>query len=89
MLFWRFLIAGLCMSIFVFRNYLKNSAETNNDKQTLFIMFALGALGYAGSSGFYFAASRYTGTGLAMVIFFSYPIVIALTSWMVHRKKLI
>jgi drug/metabolite transporter (DMT)-like permease len=51
-------------------------------------MFMLGAIGYAGCSGFYFLSSAYIGTGLAMVIFFSYPIMIALGSWLIHRHKL-
>ena len=87
MLFWRFLIAGTWMLPFVLK---KHAAEKvlHMDKRILIAMFILGAIGYAGSSGFYFIATRYTGTGLSMVIFFSYPIVIALFSWIIHRKKL-
>lgn len=81
MSFWRFAIAGCWMMLFAFRRYSKGKMYPVN-KQILIVMFLLGALGYAGSSGFYFAASRYAGTGLAMVIFFSYPVVVALTSWM-------
>jgi drug/metabolite transporter (DMT)-like permease len=89
MLFWRFLIAGIWMFCFSLKNYMKQKKTSPAlDKRVLLFMFALGAVGYAGSSGFYFLASQYTGTGLAMVIFFSYPIMIAMLSWMFHRHRL-
>ena len=47
----------------------------------------LGAIGYAGC-GFYFVASRYMGTGLAMVLFFSYPVLVAFFSWALYRSRL-
>jgi drug/metabolite transporter (DMT)-like permease len=87
MLFWRFFIAGIWMFLFVLKSHLKKKTFAI-DPQILIFTFFLGALGYAGSSGFYFIASHYIGTGLAMVIFFSYPIIIALSSWIIHRKKL-
>lgn len=84
MLFWRFFIAGNWMLLFALNKkmILKISQF---EKKILLFTFILGAIGYAGSSGFYFLASAYTGTGLAMVIFFSYPIVIALTSFIKNR----
>jgi drug/metabolite transporter (DMT)-like permease len=83
MLFWRFFIAGLWLCFFV-----KDKTPLRiKEASTLLYMFFLGAIGYAGSSGFYFMASHYTGTGLAMVIFFSYPILIALLSWILHGTK--
>jgi len=88
MLFWRFFIAGCWILIFVMiRNSFKEIISYF-DKRTLFAMFALGGIGYAGSSAFYFVACKYTGTGLAMVIFFSYPIFVALSSWLMHKKTL-
>ncbi|OGT45876.1 MAG: hypothetical protein A3E83_00675 [Gammaproteobacteria bacterium RIFCSPHIGHO2_12_FULL_41_20] len=87
MLFWRFFVAG----IWIFLFSLKNSPQGifyQTNKRALFFMFFLGAISYAGSSEFYFIASQYTGTGLAMVIFFSYPVIIALVSWIIHRKHL-
>lgn len=86
MLFWRFFIAGSWMFLFSIK---KQPAQQifKMDKRILLFMFILGAIGYAGSSGFYFVATQYTGTGLAMVIFFSYPIIVALTSWITHKKN--
>lgn len=89
MLFWRFFIAGCWMILFIIK---KNPTEqvviSPISPYALLIMFFIGAIGYAGSAGFYFIATQYIGTGLAMVIFFSYPIVVALFSWMVQRKQL-
>ena len=88
MLFWRFIIAGVWMVFFVVKQAPSDPEQNFFDKRILLPMFLLGAVGYAGSSAFYFLASQYTGTGLAMVIFFSYPIIIALSSWIIQKKRL-
>lgn len=88
MLFWRFFIAGSWILFFVLRKYMQQGAIHTISKQTAFLMFLLGAIGYAGSSVFYFIASEYTGTGLAMVMFFSYPIIVALMSWAMTRQRI-
>ncbi len=88
MLFWRFFVAGLWMTIFVVKDLAVREKNTLLDRSALTIMFLLSAAGYAGSSGFYFVSSQEIGTGLAMVIFFSYPIAVALHSWLVHRHKM-
>jgi drug/metabolite transporter (DMT)-like permease len=87
MLFWRFLIAGGWILLFVIRKNSTQRLFNHIDMRTLLFMFFLGAIAYAGSSWFYFMASQYTGTGLAMVIFFSYPIIVALVSWKIHRQE--
>lgn len=51
-------------------------------------MLILSGLFYAASSVFYFFASKETGTGLAMVIFFAYPIFIALSVWANNRWRI-
>ncbi|MBI5447112.1 MAG: DMT family transporter [Gammaproteobacteria bacterium] len=88
MLFWRFLIAGIWMSFFVVKKYSFGKTNPPVNKSVLWFMFFIGAIGYAGSSGFYFVASQYTGTGLAMVIFFSYPIMVACLSFAKQREKI-
>lgn len=85
MLFWRFFVAGTWMLFFVMKKYSQGT-QIHFNKEILFFMFILGAIGYAGSSGFYFEATRYTGTGIAMVIFFSYPLLVALASWIFHKN---
>lgn len=85
MLFWRFLIAGVAMLPFICN---KNTFQQlrQSDKRILLYMLIFGAIGYSVSSGAYFLAAQYTGTGLAMVIFFSYPIAVAVSSWIMHGK---
>lgn len=83
MLFWRFLIAGIWMFIFVI--VLPSESAIPHQKSSLLRMFTLGAICYAASSGFYFIASQYTGTGLAMVLFFSYPMMVAFFSWILKQ----
>ncbi|CAN5387560.1 DMT family transporter [soil metagenome] len=85
MLFWRFAIAG----IWIFSFSIKKHAFKQMfriDKLHLIMIFILGAIGYAGSSVFYFLASQYTGTGLAMVVFFSYPIAVGFMSWVADKN---
>jgi drug/metabolite transporter (DMT)-like permease len=43
---------------------------------------------YACGSGIYFIASKYIGSGLAMVIFFVYPIIIILFNCLFYRHKI-
>lgn len=84
MLFLRFFIAGCWMLLFSIKKHLSQPFAI--DKKILLYMFVIGAIGYAGSSGFYFVATQYIGTGLAMVIFFSYPIFIALSDLVISRQ---
>lgn len=88
MLFWRFFIAGIWMIPFLIKKHVTHQILNYIDKRIIIYTFILGAIGYAGSSGFYFLACLYTGTGLSMVIFFSYPIIIALISWLTDGKIL-
>lgn len=87
MLFWRFFVAGLWMMIFVLKDFITQEKIPLNYR-VLSILFLLSATSYAGCSGFYFISSQSMGTGLAMVIFFSYPIGIALYSWLAHQQTL-
>ncbi len=85
MLFWRFFISVLWMIIFIVRNRsLQKFLDVN--KSVLLFTLLTGAAGYAGSSGFFFIASEDTGTGVAMVIFFAYPIMVALFSWITQKN---
>src|SRR3990167_11418768 len=88
MLFWRFLLAGLWLSFSSYQKNHKKSSLDKPNKRVLFAMFCLGALGYAGSSGFYFMACQYMGTGLSMVTFYSYPVSVALFSVLFYKYVL-
>jgi len=85
MLFWRFFIAGIWISFFVIKDFDKNKFKQTHFRSLLY-MFFLGAIFYACASELYFIASPYIGTGLAMVIFFSYPILVALISWILKEN---
>lgn len=87
MLFWRFFIAGIWILLFSLKSQSFKQLSILENKMLLFVII-LGAFSYAGASLFYFLASQYTGTGLAMAIFFSYPLAIAGFSWCAHKKKL-
>jgi len=87
MLFWRFFLAGTFISFLLLKQGSFSSSQPYLEKKILFFTFFLGAVGYAGASGFYFLSARYTGTGIAMVIFFSYPMVIAFFSWIIYQQR--
>ena len=87
MLCWRFIIAAVWLSLFCLKNKFTQTSASFRHWEVVFIMFLLGAVGYAGSSGFYFVASQYTGTGLAMVIFFSYPVLVAAMSCLLRQQQ--
>lgn len=87
MLFWRFFIAGNWILVFAIRKYATKRIFDNIHNRHILLMFILGGIVYAGSSMFYFIASQYTGTGLAMTIFFCYPIIVALVSRVMNKQK--
>lgn len=77
MLFWRFLVATLCLllSTVLFKSAIRKPTTS------VIKIFILSALTYSGASGFYFLASKHIGTGLAMVIFFCFPVFVTLLAW--------
>lgn len=75
MLFWRFIIAAMWILL---SNFFakQNIFLFQGNKKDLLNVLTIGVLSYSGSSIFYFMASAFIGTGIAMVIFFAYPIFI-------------
>ncbi len=87
MLFWRFFIATLWVlgtALWCKRNFFKKAP----DRRTLFQTLLLGAASYSGASSLFFLASQYTGTGIAMVIFFCYPVFVTLFAWVTTNWKM-
>ncbi len=87
MLFWRFFIATfwvLGTAYWYKRNFFKQLP----DKRILFRTLLLGAVSYSGGSFFFFLASQYTGTGVAMVIFFCFPVFVTLFTWITTSWKM-
>lgn len=81
MLFWRFLVAAIWMlsgSLFSLRTRFANVGSP----AALFKITMFGAVTYSCASAFYFQASKHIGTGIAMVIFFSFPVFVTLFAWL-------
>lgn len=76
MLFWRFFAGALCMLPLLFQKSKQAYPALSWARWTKMTLF--GAVVYSASSGFYFTAAKQVGTGLAMVLFFAYPIFVIL-----------
>lgn len=80
MLFWRFFIASLAMIGLIF-GFSKQIKLFHRDA---WIAFINGAIFYGLSTLLYFYASLYIGSGLAMVIFFTYPVMVMLINYFLY-----
>lgn len=87
MLFWRFFTAFLWMFFFAIVKREKLTAGLIANKSVALKVFLIGSLFYSVSTAFYFTAAQYAGTGLAMVIFFSYPVFVAIYAWLTKKGK--
>lgn len=83
MLFWRFLIASLWI-LLICAICKKNIFQKNNTDISIVKTFIFAAISYSASSALYFVSSKQVGTGVGMVIFFSFPIFIALFTWVLN-----
>ncbi|GGI75494.1 DMT family transporter [Legionella impletisoli] len=84
MLFWRFLISSVVMLIVIFPT-LKRISDSKYD---LLITFLGGAGFYSLSTLLYFIAAGYIGSGLAMVIFFTYPVILMVINYFLFRQTI-
>jgi len=88
MLFWRFLISSLLIGLLIVFTYIiKQKTVQENFHDMLKILF-LGGVSYSATAITYFISSFYIGTGLAMVIFFTYPAMIMFFNWAWYRKPI-
>lgn len=85
MLFWRFLVASLWMMAASLVCKREPTAAKKNGSPSLCNILLLGVAAYCGGSAFYFLSAQYIGTGLAMVIFFSAPVFVALFDWLFNN----
>lgn len=83
MLFWRFGLSAICILFFI-KPYVTSKVSM---KDLLFCM-VIGGVFYGISTFCYFSAVPYVGSGIAMVIFYSFPILVALLDWCIDKKKL-
>lgn len=77
MLFWRFLISTVVIMILLIPQ-IKNIHDSYS---SMFRAFLSGVFFYGISTMLYFFASDYLGTGLSMVIFFTYPVMIMMFNY--------
>lgn len=81
MLFWRFFIATLWMAMSMLITKKKFYLELSQ-QPALIKTAVLAAIYYSTASALYFLSSLYIGTGLAMVIFFSFPVFVTLFAYL-------
>ena len=84
MLFWRFTIATLFMCVILIPKY--KTIFNSYKKNLLFIVY--GIVFYTSSAMFYFMSSKHIGSGLAMVIFFTYPTIVMMFNVLFHKMVL-
>lgn len=82
MLFWRFLISSLVMAIILIPQFKTFKLYS----KPLLIAFGAGVFYYGISTLLYFYASLYIGSGLSMVIFFTYPVIIMVLNYFFYGQ---
>lgn len=86
MLFWRFSCASLMLPPLLLLRRCRQ--KHYSDKKAMLSLFLLGGLCQGVSTACYFEASRSIGTGLAMVLFFTYPIFVVALSFFLKKTPL-
>lgn len=83
MLFWRFFTASLIVLVVLIFVQKNQKIDVSGAVKS----FIYGGAFYSVSTVVYFFASKYIGTGLAMVIFFTYPAFVMIINWLLYHKK--
>jgi len=83
-LFLRFIIASLMLFIYI--RSKKISLKLN--KKQLFIILALGSVGYSMTSIFLFMSYNYISVGLATMMLYTYPAIVTIMSFVIYKEKL-
>jgi len=87
MLFWRFSLASLCILCTTAK--LQRTEMVRVLKISLgWKILILGSLSYCIGSSLYFLACQELGTGIAMVVFFCYPLFIALYELLINKQPI-
>lgn len=82
-LFWRFFISSCILISYC---YLRSHSLRTTFRSAL-VSFLYGALFYSPSAILYFLTSVSIGTGVAMVIFFTYPAWVVLLVWIIQNQR--
>ncbi|MBY0281731.1 MAG: DMT family transporter [Alphaproteobacteria bacterium] len=84
MLFWRFALATVALFPFV----LQKNLWTSVSLYKIGFLFLIGLFVYSLGAHFYFQAAERIGSGLAMVIFFIFPLFVILLSWTIDKHTI-
>jgi drug/metabolite transporter (DMT)-like permease len=84
MLFWRFAVTSVTMMIVI----LPKIKSVKDKKKDIILSLFFGALFYSASAIFYFTSSKYVGTGIAMVMYFAYPVFVILINFILYQNKI-
>ncbi|EHL30327.1 DMT family transporter [Legionella drancourtii] len=84
MLFWRFFISSSVILVVLFPQ-LKKPTDTYKQMRNAFLT---GVVYYGLSTLLYFLACQYISSGLSMVIFFTYPVLIMLINFVVYKQQI-
>lgn len=82
--FWRFFTSA----VFILVVLLLQFKKIQDNKVAMGRAFLSGAAFYSISSGVYFSATQYIGTGLAMVIFFTFPAFVLLLNRLLYKSTI-
>ncbi|MBN8827709.1 MAG: EamA family transporter [Sphingobacteriia bacterium] len=83
MLFWRFIISSLLIIPFIVKINFKNYKPSD-----MLGCFIMGMIFYGISTWYYFYSAHEIGSGLAMVLFYAYPAIVALISVFFGKEKI-
>lgn len=83
MCFWRFGLSSLLCFIFLITQY----KQVTDHLPTFAKVFFASSVFFGGDALLYFNASAYIGTGLAVVIFFTYPVFVVLIERVLYKRK--
>jgi drug/metabolite transporter (DMT)-like permease len=84
MLFWRFSISSIVILIILLPK-IKNTTDTYKQ---MFDAFLAGVFYYGVSTWLFFVACQYISSGLSMVIFFTYPVLIMMINFFVYKQSI-
>ncbi|MEQ9115490.1 MAG: DMT family transporter [Rickettsiales bacterium] len=83
MLFWRFIVSTIFVTVLIFLRVKKIDEEP----KSIFYVFLAGIFFFGIGSNLFFTASQYIGTGLSMVIIFTFPGIVLLVERFIWRKS--
>ncbi len=84
MLFWRFVVGSLLVTFLL----IPQRRSLLSKKKDLLLVFVYGITFYSITAILYFIACKYISTGLAMVTFFTYPVVVILLNRLLYKTRI-